>query len=53
MNSSKNTGDAVSQEVWAVVENKDDSHINVDDYTGIYKDPWFGTMEVFMNGDKL
>jgi CubicO group peptidase (beta-lactamase class C family) len=46
-------GDAVTKKVWEVTKSVDDSHIKVDDYIGVYKDSWFGKVEVFMKGDKL
>ncbi len=49
----KEEGDAVTKKVWEVVKNVDNSHIKVDDFIGVYKDPWFGRVEVFMNGNKL
>ena len=39
--------------VWETVKIADDSHINYQDYIGIYKDNWFGNVEVFMKGDQL
>jgi len=49
----KEEGDAITKEVWKVVESADNSQIKIENYIGIYKDPWFGSVEVFMNGDKL
>ncbi|WP_037320261.1 serine hydrolase [Salegentibacter sp. Hel_I_6] len=49
----KEEGDIVSEKVWEVIESVDNSHIKVENYIGVYKDPWFGRVEVFMNGDKL
>lgn len=49
----KEKGDSITKEVWEVVESVDYSHVKVEDYIGIYKDDWFGNVEVFMNGDKL
>ncbi|WP_242155697.1 serine hydrolase [Aestuariivivens sediminis] len=51
--SRKEDGDAVSKKVWERVESVADSHINYEDYMGIYKDAWFGKVEVFLKGDKL
>jgi len=49
----KAEGDKVTDEVWATVKSADDSHINNDDYIGIYKDAWFGKVEVLMKDDQL
>ena len=49
----KEDGDAVTKKVWEVVKNTNKSHIKVKDYIGIYKDSWFGNVEVFMKGNKL
>ena len=46
-------GDAVTAKVWATVESNKSSTINKSDYLGIYKDPWFGKMEVFFNKGQL
>lgn len=51
--SRKEEGDVVTKKVWEVVKNVDDSHLKYDNYIGIYKDAWFGNVEVFMKGDKL
>lgn len=51
--SRKEKGDAVSKKVWEVVDSKKGSKVKYEDYLGIYKDPWFGNVEVFMKGDKL
>jgi CubicO group peptidase (beta-lactamase class C family) len=49
----KEEGDAVTKKVWEVVESLDDSRLKYDNYIGVYKDAWFGNVEVFMKGDKL
>lgn len=51
--SRKEEGDAVTKKVWEVVDSVEDSNIKYEDYLGIYKDAWFGNMEIFMKGDKL
>ncbi len=45
--------DQVSKRVWETVKSADNSHLNFEDYIGIYEDNWFGKVEVFMKGDKL
>ena len=49
----KEEGDAVTQKVWKIVEAADDSGINTEDYVGVYRDDWFGKVEVFKAGDQL
>jgi len=49
----KVNGDKVTDEVWETVKTTDDSHINNDDYIGIYKDAWFGDVGVLMKDDQL
>ena len=39
--------DSITQNVWKVVQNADDSNIDKNDYIGIYQDNWFGKMEIF------
>ena len=51
--SRKDEADAVTKEVWKAINSVDDSHIKHTDYIGVYKDAWFGKIEVFMNGNKL
>ena len=45
--------DSVTKKVWETVSTADDSHLKKEDYLGVYKDNWFGKVEVFMNGNKL
>jgi CubicO group peptidase (beta-lactamase class C family) len=49
----KAEGDKVTDEVWATVKSADHSHINNNDYIGIYEDAWFGKVEVFIKDDQL
>lgn len=51
--SRKEEGDAVTKEVWDVVKVTDNSQVDINDFIGVYKDNWFGNVEVFMKGDKL
>jgi hypothetical protein len=39
--------------VWQTVENASDTHIQPDDYTGVYEDPWFGKVRIFLKEDQL
>lgn len=38
--------DSVVTAVWETVAQADQQSINLDDYTGIYEDPWFGKVEI-------
>ena len=41
------------ERVWKTVEDASDAHINPDDYVGVYEDPWFGKIRVFLQENKL
>lgn len=49
----RNTGDAVTKKVWETVEANNKQKINESNFIGVYKDDWFGTMEVFKKGNQL
>ncbi len=49
----KEGSDAVTEKVWEIAKNADESKINKDDYIGIYEDPWFGKVEVFKKEEQL
>jgi len=46
-------GDAVTNEVWKKVAAANDDHIKAEDYIGIYKDNWFGNVEVLLQDNQL
>jgi CubicO group peptidase (beta-lactamase class C family) len=46
-------GDEVSKQAWATVDANKNKKINESDYIGVYKDNWFGKMEVFKKDGKL
>ncbi len=46
-------GNAVVDAVWETVKSADKTKVKSEDYIGIYKDPWFGNVEVFLNNGKL
>lgn len=50
---SKGETEAVVNKVWETVKSADSAIIDEDDFIGIYKDPWFGKVEVFLNSGKL
>jgi CubicO group peptidase (beta-lactamase class C family) len=45
--------DSVTTAVWKVVDQKKSSEINLNDYTGTYKDNWFGEIEIVLKDGKL
>jgi CubicO group peptidase (beta-lactamase class C family) len=45
--------DSVSSAIWKVVNNNNSSTINLDDYTGSYKDNWFGEVEIALKEGNL
>ena len=46
-------GDLITEEVWRTVQSKKLNKIEGQKYLGLYEDPWFGKVEVFMAGDKM
>jgi CubicO group peptidase (beta-lactamase class C family) len=53
MNQQKNTGDELTNKVWAKVEAAKKTPVKNEDYIGIYQDNWFGKVEVFMKDKQL
>lgn len=49
----KNQGDDFTREVWEKVEAAKASSISPENYTGTYRDNWFGKVEVEMRDDQL
>jgi len=45
--------DSTVIKIWEIVESNKDETINKEDYIGIYKDNWFGKIEIFKNNDQL
>jgi len=48
-----NSADSVTAKVWQTVTAAKNTKINPQNYVGIYKDNWFGKVEVFMKGNQL
>jgi hypothetical protein len=46
-------GDSVLTAVWETVENAKSNNVNIEDYTGIYQDNWFGKVEIMKKDGKL
>ncbi len=53
METNQDQGDAVTKKVWETVEAAKNIKINQQNYIGIYKDNWFGNIEIFMKGNQL
>ena len=49
----KNVGDSVSNKVWEAVEKVDKIEIEQKNYIGIYRDNWFGKIEIFLKDGQL
>jgi hypothetical protein len=41
------------EKVWQTVEKASDAHMNPDDYTGVYEDPWFGKVRIYLKEGQL
>lgn len=50
---SNQAGDLITEEVWRVVQANKMKKIDFRNYVGLYEDPWFGEVEVFMKGDQM
>ena len=48
-----NESDSVTTAVWKIVKENKSSIINLNDYAGIYKDNWFGEVEIALKDGKL
>ena len=46
-------GDSITTEVWETVNSASADHINTEDYIGIYRDSWFGEIEVYHKDNQL
>jgi len=49
----KNESDSITTAVWKVVNENKSSMIDLNDYTGVYKDNWFGEVEITLKDGKL
>lgn len=45
--------DKVTTAVWEIVAKADGTTLNSEDYLGVYKDDWFGEIEVYLKEDQL
>jgi CubicO group peptidase (beta-lactamase class C family) len=46
-------GDSVVSAVWEKAASANSDHLNLDDYMGLYRDNWFGEVEIGMKAGKL
>ncbi len=53
LKSVRSEGDDVTKKVWETVEANKKVKINESNFIGVYKDDWFGTMEIFKKGTQL
>ena len=53
LQSRQGNADLVTTKVWETVNSADPSHINAEDYMGIYRDSWFGKIEIFKKDNEL
>ncbi len=49
----QSAGDSITTSVWKTVKAANSKHVKPQDYVGIYKDNWFGTIEVFFKNNQL
>ncbi len=49
----QSNADSVLTAVWNTSKNPNEAGIDVNNFTGIYEDPWFGKVEIFRNGEDL
>ncbi len=47
------SAEAVTAEVWKIVESAGHDHIRIEDYLGVYEDKWFGKIEVLLKDGQL
>jgi len=45
--------DSVVTAVWETVKSADETHLNLQDYVGIYEDNWFGKVEISLKDNQL
>jgi len=50
---SSGSAKAEVEQIWRTVEAASDEHINPENYTGIYQDPWFGKIKVYLKEEQL
>ena len=48
-----NEADEVVAKVWLTVKKADNSNLELKNYTGLFKDPWFGEIEIYQEEKKL
>ena len=48
-----NEADEVVTKVWLTVKEADNSNVELKSYTGLFKDPWFGEIEIYQEEKQL
>ncbi|MFM7430873.1 MAG: DUF3471 domain-containing protein [Flammeovirgaceae bacterium] len=46
-------GDSVTTAVWNAVKNAKADHLKLENFTGTYRDPWFGEVKIALKEKKL
>jgi CubicO group peptidase (beta-lactamase class C family) len=53
INFSTSNADSIVNDVWQTVEKANTNQLNLNDYVGMYKDDWFGNVEIELKGSEL
>lgn len=53
LDASENRGDSVTTAVWNIVKKADASRLRLADFTGTYRDNWFGDITITLKGGQL
>jgi CubicO group peptidase (beta-lactamase class C family) len=53
LNQGANEADEVVAKIWVTIEEADKTIFDLTNYTGIYKDPWFGKIEIYEKEKQL
>jgi CubicO group peptidase (beta-lactamase class C family) len=49
----ENAGDSVTTAVWNIVKNAKSTHLNLENFTGTYRDNWFGDCKITLKDGQL
>ncbi|MBD8489700.1 serine hydrolase [Echinicola sp. CAU 1574] len=53
LHQSNHEADEIVATIWNTVETADQSMLKLNNYTGIFEDPWFGKIEISQKGEQL
>lgn len=53
INMRQSRGDSITSAVWEASVHPSKTELHLENYTGVYEDPWFGKVEIFMKGNDL